>query len=78
MNRRSEPNPDHTAFYVSAIDAGKPRIAAGPYASHQAALDRVQAVRNHIVERMPECHFWHWGTCSAQEPLDIRVPLGAF
>lgn len=78
MNFRATTNPDHLAFYVSAIDrSGKPRIAAGPYGSHDAALSRLPAVRDHIIDQKPETHWWHWGTCSAPEPLPINIPLGA-
>lgn len=79
LNFRDTTNPDHKAFYVSAFDdRNEPRLAAGPYASHEAALERVAPVKDHIIAIRPECHWWFWGTCSAPEPLEIKIPLGAF
>ncbi|WP_444668374.1 hypothetical protein [Cereibacter changlensis] len=79
MNFRDAANPDHTAFYVSAIDGkDRPRLAAGPYPTHAEALERLDAVRTHITDRDPVTWWWHWGTCSSPEPIALTLPLGAF
>jgi hypothetical protein len=76
---RENTNPAHTAFYVSAIDGPKTYLVAGPYDTHQAALDRVEAVRTHADQHDPRAHFMFWGTCSLpQAPEAHKTPLGQF
>ena len=76
MNR-TETNPDHSAFYVSALDAGRYFLIACPYATHDEAKARVDAVCARATELDPRAWFMGWGTCSMPEPT-ARAPLGAF
>lgn len=76
---RDTTNPDHRAFYVSAIDGPKTFLIAGPYDSHDAALARVDPVRSHAGEHDGRAHFMYWGTCSLPEaPTNHKTPLGQF
>lgn len=76
---RATTNPAHTAFYVSAINGPKTYLVAGPYDTHQAALDRVEAVRNHADQHDARAHFMFWGTCSLPvAPENHATPLGQF
>ena len=56
-----------TYFYVSAIrnPGEKPRLVAGPYQTHGAALDRVSDVRKLASDRDPWSDFYLWGTSSS-------------
>lgn len=72
---KSEVNPDHPFHYVSAIDAGRPYLIAGPYKSHNEALENVRAVTDIACDMNGRAHFMAWGTCSAPEAID--TPLGA-
>lgn len=72
-----ETNPDHTAFYVSAIDGARAALIAGPYSTHQIALDAVRGVKARAEEIEPRAHWWAWGTCSLPEhPETLKPPLG--
>jgi hypothetical protein len=51
-------------FYVDAIDGRKTYLIAGPFASHQAALDLVDEVRSFACDTDGRAHFMAWGTCS--------------
>lgn len=76
---RETTNPDHTAFYVSAIDGPKTYLVAGPYGTHQTALDRVEDVRSHASEADGRAHFMYWGTCSLPHAAESHAtPLGQF
>lgn len=70
-------NPTHTMFYVSAIDGPRTYLIAGPYGTHQAALDRVESVREHARDTDARAHFMAWGTCSSST-LNKQTPLGQF
>ncbi len=61
-------------FYVSAINGARKHIVAGPYLSHDAALARVEAVRELANERDPMSWFFAWGTCGAA--VWLETPLG--
>jgi hypothetical protein len=76
---RAATNPDHRAFYVSAIDGPKTFLVAGPYDSHDTALARVAPVRSHVSDRDGRAWFMFWGTCSLPEaPANHTTPLGQF
>jgi len=71
-------NPDHSAFYVSALDGPKSFLVAGPYPDHATAIARVDAVRRH-AEVDPRSHWMAWGTCSLPAaPANHTTPLGQF
>lgn len=72
-------------FYVSVIDG--PRIGgeievkrmgllAGPYETHEEALDKVDVVRR-IAERVNAwSHFYAFGTMKLKEPINGAYPPG--
>ena len=62
-------------FYVSAINGQRKHLIAGPYATHEKALEQVNAVRDVAHDREPMSWFFAWGTCSVNKK--ITTPLGA-
>lgn len=50
-------------FYVSAIDGKRRALMLGPFASHEAALARVDACRRKADELDGRAWFWAWGAC---------------
>jgi hypothetical protein len=50
-------------FYVSAIDGKRSSLMLGPFASHEAALARVDACRRKADDLDGRAWFWAWGTC---------------
>lgn len=72
-----ETNLNHPFFYVSAIDGGGQYLLAGPYSSHEAALQRVRAVKEYAInlDTKGRAVFMAWGTASSTVP--IRSALGA-
>lgn len=50
------------SFYVTAIDGGKVYYMAGPYLTHQAALDAVESARSIADKHDPRGCFMAWGT----------------
>lgn len=67
-------NPTHSQFYVSAINGQKRHLVAGPFDTHQDALDRVDAVRTYAQDNDARACFMAWGTASSDVPL--KTPLG--
>lgn len=63
-------------FYVSAIDGSRKYLIAGPYDSHQAALDLVKPVRDHANTIDGRAWFMAWGTAGSDE--SFKTPLGAW
>ncbi|WP_104019110.1 hypothetical protein [Roseovarius nitratireducens] len=63
-------------FYVTATDAGREHMMAGPYQTRREAEDRVRAVCAYACDRDGRAHFMGWGTASSLEP--ITTPLGEF
>lgn len=62
-------------FYVSAICGPRRYMVAGPYATHEAALAQVGAVRKLADESDdPRGAFMAWGTAGGNRP--VRTQLG--
>lgn len=61
-------------YYVSAIDGPKRYLIAGPYATHDEALERVDTVRNAAHERDGRAWFMLWGTAGSDERHE--TPMG--
>ena len=57
---------DGPCYYVSAIDAGRVAIIAGPFKTHQEAKDQVNAARRTADAIDPRAHFYAFGTCKMQ------------
>lgn len=72
---RDEANPDHTAFYVSAIDGERFARMAGPFASLEAAQAAVASTRAQAEEINSRAFWWAWGTCSMPEHDGFTCPL---
>jgi hypothetical protein len=49
-------------YYVSATDAGKFHLMAGPYNQHADALADVDRARNIACKHDGRAHFMAWGT----------------
>lgn len=51
-------------FYVTCIDEETDRraVLAGPFRTHQEALERVDACRRAACERYPAAHWYLFGT----------------
>lgn len=71
-------NPDHTAFYVSAIHGARSFLIAGPYPTHDDALAMRERVRQFACATQPgvAC-FAFWGTCGTTNPEGVKVAMSA-
>lgn len=54
--------PEPGNYFVTCVDGDRFWYMAGPYSTHQAALDKVDAARRIGVENNPRAHFYGWGT----------------
>jgi hypothetical protein len=54
---------DQYHYYVSAVDGSRYTLLAGPFATHEEALDRVDAAREKSTEIDPRAWFYAYGTC---------------
>lgn len=72
-----DPRPGH--YYVSALryDGKKSILLRGPFATHQEALDMVDAVRAACIEHTRDAVWWAFGT-GRQDPDSepMRCALG--
>lgn len=75
MTFKTGTNPNHRAFYVSMIDGTRMGRAAGPYLTHQEALDDVKRVRDAAYDIDPRSWFFSWGTCSMPEHDGYPCPI---
>lgn len=57
---------DNPCFYVSIKDAGKFNVVAGPFKTHQEALDKVDIAIKVGQETDPKSWFYSWGTVKIQ------------
>lgn len=57
-------------YYVSVIDGKRHDLLAGPFLSHQEALDMVEPARALTTQLKPEAHFYGFGTCRTPEGVD--------
>lgn len=55
------------AYYVSVIDAGRFRLLAGPFPTHEEAEKHVEPARKIAYERDPWAWFYAYGTCMVQD-----------
>ena len=62
-------------FYVTVVDAGRVGFLAGPFLTHQAALDRVDEVRRLAGEVDYRAHWYGFGTCLMD---GAPYPAGSF
>lgn len=52
-------------YYVTMVDAGRTWFLAGPFATHQEALDLVEPARKAAHEADAMTHFYGFGTARA-------------
>jgi len=63
MSDKQQPDTKKGSYYVSVIDGSRYVLALGPFINdHQAALDRVDAVRDYVRDHDPRGHFYSFGT----------------
>lgn len=65
-------HPAGANFYVSAHDAGRTTLLAGPYPTHAQAVARVREVRELAYEREPRSHHYSFGTVA--KPASYTKP----
>ena len=53
---------DNNCYYVSIIDGKQFNTVAGPFKTHQEALDMVEPAREIGNELDRKSHFYGWGT----------------
>ena len=73
MKFLTDTNPSHRHFYVTAIDDDRPFLCAGPWPTHQGALDAVATVRSLAEKQRPQSVFYAWGTSGSQ--LRLKAPV---
>lgn len=56
-------------FYVDMIEGKRVWLIAGPFATHEAALARVNEARERAIAHDPMKHFAAIGTCSQPGPV---------
>lgn len=61
-------------YYVSMIRDSRYALMAGPFATHEEALQMVDPVRKEASRHDPFCDFDAFGTCS--KPRDINNKMG--
>lgn len=68
-NVGQEADPRAGFYYVTAIDNNRSARIAGPYRTHEAALDAVDRVKNLAYDVDPRAHWWAWGTMRSETDL---------
>ena len=62
-------------FYVSVVRGSDYRLLAGPYQTHEQALQNVDKYRRKAIEYDSRAHWYAFGTCKIKnEPF----PFGIF
>lgn len=61
-----------THYYVSVVDGPRRALLAGPYPTHQEALDQVDAVRKRAIAAYQWAHFSWFGTASSPDARMTR------
>lgn len=57
-------------FYVTVVDGPRSGLMAGPFETHQEALDRVDAA-NRVAQEADARAFWYaYGTCLMERPAE--------
>lgn len=64
--------PYSPGFYVSAIDGSRKALVAGPFESHEEALDAVDATRSEWCELDGRAWFYAWGTARVRRTPATR------
>ena len=76
-NQPQQPDTKPGHYYVSVSDGSRylPNYALllGPFTTHQAALDMVEAAKKRIMELDTWAHFYAFGTCQVDLGEPVRV-----
>lgn len=68
--------PESGSYYVSAQDAGRLYLMAGPYTTHAAALGDVQRALSIADKHDGRAWFMSWGTVRKDLPI-LEAPAGS-
>jgi hypothetical protein len=69
--------PSSTAPRQAAeIEVERFGLLAGPYVTHQEAIDKVDVVRKIAKDVNVWAHFYAFGTCKLREPINGAYPPG--
>jgi len=71
--RRELNESDNLEYYISVRDQGRSALLAGPFYSHQAAIDQVRSVQALACKQDPWADFYQFGTCSAARGSGLKV-----
>lgn len=72
-----QPDPRPGFYYVSAIDnRDRSYRIAGPWLTHQEALDQVEPVRRYAAELSPQSVWYKWGTSRLETAEPSRLGVG--
>jgi len=66
VNEHGEDWRDHPCYYVSIVDGPRFNVVAGPFRSHQEALDMVKEANLVGCELDDRAWFYGWGTVKMQ------------
>lgn len=78
-NQDQKPDARPGNYYVTAYDAGKTWLMAGPFVNdHTAALAAVRAVKDAACDIDGRACFMGWGTVRAPESHTKPGPLNSF
>src|SRR5690606_6507174 len=76
-NRGQLPDSQPGAYYVSAVDAGRVALLAGPYVNdHAAALAMVEAARALAIELNDRAWWYAYGTVRVAIKEGRELPVG--
>lgn len=69
-------NPDHRAFYVTAIDGHRSFFLAGPWDTYAEADAHVSIAREIACEGDVRAHWMAFGVTGCATPIKSATPLG--
>ncbi len=73
--KRQPPDLRPGAYYVSVRDGDRWDVLAGPWRTHQPALDQVEPAKRLTIQLRPMAAFYAYGTCRL-DPGDQPLPVG--
>lgn len=59
-------HPKGAKFYVTARDAGRTSLVAGPYDTHAEAIAKLPTAKALAIESEPRAHFYSFGTAAVR------------
>jgi len=64
---------DNPCYYVNCADAGRVALLAGPFITHQEAIDLLDKVRDLAHEVDGRAWFYAYGTCKTENGKRIGL-----